>query len=199
VVLFACRRLTRHPWFADRALELEAGAIAVLRGPSGSGKTLFLRTLADLDPADGGEVLLDGRERASFAPAAWRRRVTYVHPAGVPLPGTVRQNLARVRALAGTEPAEPSDGAAELEGLDLDAPADRLSSGERQRLALARALAGGPRVLMPDEPTAQLDAARARATEERLARWVEGGRAVLWASHDARLAERLGARELHLP
>jgi len=60
-------------------LSVEPGTTTAFIGPSGSGKTLLLRTIADLDPADRGEVLLQGRHRASFSPAAWRGgRVAFV-------------------------------------------------------------------------------------------------------------------------
>ena len=66
--LLEVRGLQRAPWWHDLDLDLERGEVAVLRGPSGSGKTLLLRGLADLDPVDGGEVLLEGRSRADTPP-----------------------------------------------------------------------------------------------------------------------------------
>ena len=196
--LLACRGLTRRPWFERRDLTLEAGEVAVLSGPSGSGKSLFLRALADLDPVEGGTVSLAGEERAGMPSAAWRQRVLYVHPGGVRLTGSVRDNLERVAKLRRIGVRDLPT----VDGLDPGADARQLSSGEAQRLALERALLASPRVLLLDEPTAALDAERAAAVEARLCEWVVAGsepRAILWVSHDASLAERLGARVERFP
>ena len=121
--LLEVRGLVRRPWIVDFDLALEPGEIACLRGPSGAGKSLLLRSLADLDPVDAGELALDGRSRESFAPREWRRAVVYVHQSGARLPGTVAENLARIGAVAGVS-------IGPVPGLDPDADADRLSGGE---------------------------------------------------------------------
>lgn len=190
--LLACRNLTRRPYFADRSFAVEAGEILVIWGPSGSGKSLFLRTLADLDPADAGEVFLEDAPRPSLPPEAWRAAVLYVHQSGVRLPGTVRQNLDRIAALGIRKGADRPWPA--VPGLAGDLDAERLSGGEAQALALHRALACGPRVLLLDEATSALDPDRARQWEGRIRAYAEEGGAVLWVSHDDRLAARLGAR-----
>jgi phosphate-transporting ATPase len=195
VPYFECRKLTRHPWIEDLDLVLEPGEIVLLRAPSGSGKTLLLRTIADLDPADGGEVLLQGRHRASFSPAAWRSRVLYLHQVAVRLPGSLLDNLRRIAELqahAGRELSLPPDVP------DPAAPVERLSGGEMQRFALRRALALDPAVLLLDEATSALDSAAARQAERAVADWAAGGRAVLWATHDASVGPRVGAREVSL-
>ena len=89
----------------------------------------------------------------------------------------------------------------ELEPLGLpsecrDWPVSRLSTGERQRLALLRALAIGPRVLLLDEPTSGLDEAATRAVEALIARRRADGLAVVWVTHDAQQARRVGQRVL---
>ena len=170
--------LTRRPWFEGRSLSLAAGEIVVLRAPTGSGKTLFLRTVADLDPCDAGEVSLHGDERATMAAAAWRRRVLYVHQNAVRFPGTVRDNFARF-------------GLAFAGDLDPDSDALRLSGGEAQAMALERALACEPDVLLLDEATSSMDGELAGRWERRLE---SSGRAILWVTHDDTLAERIGAR-----
>jgi len=194
MALFACRALVRRPWIDGFEVSLEAGELVVLRGPSGSGKTLLLRTLADLDECEGGEVLVDGTERAQMSPQEWRSRVVYLHQTPVRLVGDVRENLERITTLAvhGGRPLPET-------GFALEQDAAELSGGEAQRLALERALAIQPRVLLLDEPTAALDEAAARAVEERLRAWAKGGGAALWVSHDASLAARIGAREVRFP
>lgn len=191
MVRFEVRGLTRSPWWSDLHLALEGGEIAVLRGPSGSGKTLLLRALADLDPVESGEVLLDGRTLAETPPSAWRRAVRYAHQGAPRLPGTVEENVAAVAALLGVPPTP-------VPGLEPLADANRLSGGEAQRLALHRALMGAPRVLLLDEVTAALDPEAAAAAEARVQGFAEQGGAVLWVSHDAGLAARLGATEVQL-
>lgn len=198
MALLVCEKLVREPWFRGLDLELGAGEVIVLRGPSGSGKTLLLRSIADLDPVDSGRILLDGRERESMRPAEWRRSVLYVHQSGVRFPGTVRSNLERVAelaAVAGRSAPVPED----VPGLDPDADAERLSGGEAQRLALHRALACGPRVLLLDESTGALDREASEAAEARVLEFTREGNAVLWVTHDETLAERLGAREVQFP
>ena len=187
-----CKGLRRRPFFEGRGLVLEAGEAVVMAGPSGSGKSLFLRALADLDPHEVGEVVLDGRPRDAFPPEVWRARVLYVHQSGVRLPGTVRTNLDAVGGLR-----VRGEGAAPLPsvpGLRDEQDAERLSGGEAQALALHRALACRPRVLLLDEATSAMDPDRAAFWEGRGRAYLEGGGSVLWVSHDPTLADRLGAR-----
>lgn len=187
--LLETRGLTRSPWFEGLDLALNEGEIVCLRGPSGAGKSLLLRSLADLDPVDSGEVLLEGQVRSTFTPGHWRRSVLYVHQRAVVLPGSVEQNLMRVRAISGAM-IDP------VPGLDPGADAERLSGGEAQRLALHRALALQPRVLLLDEITGAMDLELAGTWESRIREHVDLGHAALWVTHDDALVKRLGAREV---
>lgn len=169
-------------------LDLAAGEIVALRGPSGSGKSLLLRALADLDPAEG-EIGLDGTPREAIPAPEWRRLVAYV-------PAESGWWADRVRA-------HFADGAGLVARLGLDPAAldwevRRLSTGERQRLAIARALALGPRVWLMDEPTAALDAEAAARVEALLGEGREDGAAILIVTHDAGQARRLADRTLHI-
>jgi ABC-type iron transport system FetAB ATPase subunit len=179
--------LTR-PGLAPASLEVAAGECVILTGPSGSGKTLLLRAIADLDPADG-SVRLDGRERAAMSGPAWRQRVRYVATEagwwadGV---GAHFPDAAAARPLL-----------ADLGLPDALAwPVSRLSTGERQRLALARALADAPMVLLLDEPTSGLDPAATDRVEGILRGRLADGVAILMISHDPEQARRLGHRRL---
>ncbi len=198
MALFTCRGLTRRPLFEGRDLTLDEGEIVALAGPSGSGKTLFLRALADLDPADGGELHLRGAARTSMPGETWRAQVLYVHQRGVRLPGTVAENLARIVDLAAqreTVPAPPPP----VPGLDPSADADRLSGGEAQALALHRALLCRPAVLLLDEATSAMDPETAAYWEGTVRSFAEAGHGVLWVAHDTALAARVGARQERFP
>ena len=187
--LLETRGLTRSPWFEGLDLALNEGEIVCLRGPSGAGKSLLLRSLADLDPVDSGDVLLEDRTRSAFTPQLWRRNVLYVHQRAIVLPGSVQENLTRVGAIGGIA-LDP------VPGLESDADAERLSGGEAQRLALHRALALNPKVLLLDEITGAMDLELAGTWEARIRKHVDQGNAALWVTHEDALVERLGAREV---
>ena len=170
-------------------LDIAAGACVVLGGPSGSGKTVLLRAIVDLDPNEG-EVVLDGIGRGEVPAPEWCRRVAYVPAESGWWPDRVADHFAD---------AAP-DHLLTRFGLSagmLDAPVSRLSTGERQRLALVHALLPGPRVLLLDEPTSGLDPAAARV-EAELHRRLAGGTAILMVTHDDRQAARFGGTRLLL-
>ncbi|APZ41959.1 ABC transporter ATP-binding protein [Acidihalobacter ferrooxydans] len=175
--------------FADINLQLAAGECVALSGPSGSGKTVLLRALVDLDPNEG-EVALDGEPRRSFAPAEWRRSVALV-PAEPAWWGT----LVSEHFPVGCKPPLAMLG---LSAQALDWEVARCSSGERQRLALLRALVREPRVLLLDEATANLDETSRGRVEVLIADFQRSGGAVLWVTHDAAQAARVAQRWLTL-
>jgi ABC-type iron transport system FetAB ATPase subunit len=166
---------------------VDAGRCAVITGPSGSGKSLFLRMVADLDPNEG-EVRLDGRERAQFRPPDWRRQVCYVAAeAGwwdaqvlAHFPAALRDAARAWAPRLGLGP--------EL----LDAEVARLSTGEKQRLALIRALVLEAPVLLLDEPTGALDQVSVGQVEAAIRDRLGHGVAVIMVTHDDALAQRLG-------
>ena len=163
---------------------LEAGKIAVVSGASGAGKSLLLRAIADLDPSTG-EVALEGRVRSAIAAPEWRRRVGFV-PAesGWWAPGVA----AHFRPAPDPGPTLKALGLPEAMGWQVA----RLSSGERQRLALARALQLAPKVLLLDEPTSALDPDSVAAAEKVIRAEATKGVAILLVSHDPAQRARLG-------
>lgn len=170
-------------------LDLEAGACTALAGPSGAGKSLLLRAIADLDP-NHGQVSLDGTGRDSMPAPEWRRQVGYL-----------AAESGWWEDIVGPHFSDPERTAPLLARLGLDAgafewPVERLSTGEKQRLALARLLENDPRVLLLDEPTAALDPDSRTAVEDIIEDRLAGGAAVLIVTHDAAQAERLAARRL---
>ncbi|MCG2626271.1 ABC transporter ATP-binding protein [Bradyrhizobium sp. WYCCWR 13023] len=169
------------------SFDLPDGECVALQGPSGVGKTLLLRSIADLDPNEG-TVKLDGMLREAMPAPAWRRRVTYLAAEPGWWSDTVQDHF------AAWEDALPL--VARL-GLPDDCGAwsiQRLSTGERLRLGLARALMLRSRVLLLDEPTSALDPAAAAAVEGVIAERISDGTSVLWTTHDGAQARRVGAR-----
>lgn len=167
-------------------LDLAGGEIVCVRGASGAGKSLMLRALADLDPAEG-EITLDGTPRAAIAAPDWRRRVAYVPAESGWWADRVRPHFSggtEIVAALGLDPAA------------LDWEVRRLSTGERQRLAIARALAMEPQVWLLDEPTGALDPAAGEQVEALLREGRAKGAAILVVTHDAEQARRLGDRTL---
>lgn len=174
-------------------LELQPGSITALVGPSGAGKSLLLRAIADLDPNDG-EASVDGICRSTLLAPDWRRQVMYVPAhsgwwADLVEPhfeGTSRSRVVELLHQLG------------LESTALTWQVANLSTGERQRLSLARALAHDPKVLLLDEPTSGLDAENAERVEALMHKHANAGKSILFVTHDAPQAARLGDRVLRL-
>lgn len=176
------------PGTAPLSFELADGEAIGIAGASGIGKTRLLRAMADLEPHDG-RIALDGKAQATYPPAEWRRRVVY-------LPSESAWWHAKVGGHFNEWP--PPDLTAL--GLDEDMGGqfiERLSSGERQRLAVLRAMSLAPRVLLLDEPTANLDGESARAVEDLVSRQQrEGGLIVVWVTHGEAQRDRVAAASL---
>jgi phosphate-transporting ATPase len=175
------------------SFQIEQGECLGLTGPSGAGKSLLLRAVVDLDP-NVGEVVVDGRRRSETPAPKWREMVRYI-------PADSGWWLDRV----GDHMADKAAARDLLAALGFDDPDDvmswqvsRLSSGERQRLALVRGLLGDARVLLLDEPTSALDTNNRDLVESLLQRRLEQGNAILLVSHDPAQGARLARRALHL-
>lgn len=183
------RKLRRSLLHVDH-LVLAPGEVRGLAGPSGAGKTLLLRALADLDPHEG-DLFLDGREHREITAPQWRRQVAYVAAETAWWAESVGHHFERwPEALA-----QRLGFAPEAEGWSVQ----RLSTGERQRLALLRTLGLDPRVLLLDEPTSALDADNARRVEELILDLVRrSGVSVLWVAHDPAQLERVADRRLRI-
>jgi ABC-type iron transport system FetAB ATPase subunit len=169
-------------------LELACGGCIAVGGASGSGKSLFLRMIADLDPNQG-EVLLDGTPRDSMPAPQWRSKVCYVAAESPWWTERVLDHFApehrdRARALA----ARLGLGEAQVDGI-----AALLSTGERQRLAVIRALVLQPPVLLLDEPTGPLDPDSTAQVEVVLKEAMAAGAGLILVTHDPQQAVRLGS------
>lgn len=181
-----------------------AGKLTVVTGPSGSGKTTLLHLLAGLDVPDEGDVVVGGvslgtLDRAGRAELR-RRAIAFVgQTAGlVPFLGA-RENVELTLSLRGVASGEISSRVAEaLAAVGLEEHAERpvreLSAGQRERAALARALAARPLALIADEPTARLDGANALALGALLAVVARtSGTTVICATHDPLMIEQADA------
>ena len=183
--------------------ELAGARLHAVTGPSGSGKTTLLHLLAGLDLPDAGTITLEGADVTSLdrtARADLRRaKIAYVgQQAGLVPHLSALENVELVLALRGLGGGSPAAFAA-LESVGLGERAtqrvSRLSQGERARVAIARAVAAKPRLLLADEPTSRLDGANAIAVAILLGRVArETGAAVVCATHDPLVIEQAESR-----
>ena len=180
---------------------LEAGPPALIIGPNGAGKSVLLRVLHGLVPPTGGAVRWAGEGRNGGRPAMPRDAMVFQRP--VMLRRSVLANAAYPLKLAGLPRAERqarARAALARVGLDgmADRPARRLSGGEQQRLALARASVLNPEVLFLDEPTASLDPAATRAVEDIVSDIAAQGTKVVMTTQDLGQARRMAGEVLFL-
>ncbi len=175
---------------ANVDLKVAPGEIVCLSGPSGSGKTRLLRAVADLEP-HAGRIRLGEIEQVAMPAHEWRRAVMLVPSESQWWHERVGEHFARPMPEA-------------LAELGFEAgveewPVMRLSSGEKQRLALVRALSTGPRALLLDEPTANLDDKNAEQVETWLSRLIrERDMPTLWVAHSAAQINRVADRHLRV-
>lgn len=183
-------------------LALESGEFLTILGPSGSGKTTLLNLLAGLDRPTAGRILVEGRDLAALNEAGLReyraRRVGLVFQHFNLVPHlTARENLELMNELgAAVRPAVEVLAEVGLSERQDHFP-HQLSGGEQQRVAVARALAKDPLLLLGDEPTGSLDAATGRQVLALFQALRRQGRTVVLVTHNAVLA-RLGTRCLRL-
>jgi len=180
-------------------LVIEPGEIVALLGPSGSGKSTMLQAVGLLEGGFGGQIEIAGIEASALAA---NRRTTlrrdylgFVYQFHHLLPDfTAEENVILPQLVAGRPRAEAQERARELLGAlgleqRLEHRPSQLSGGEQQRVAVARALANRPKVVLADEPTGNLDEATADRVLAEFVRLVRGeGSAALVATHNERLA-----------
>lgn len=199
-----CRYFHQHAAHQLHALDgidlvLQKGIYAVISGPSGAGKTTLLAILAGLDRPTSGSVLLEGASLGSMSLAALTRvrqrmgiayqessligglsaleNVTYaLIPRGFPRPERIRMACQVLDQLG--------------LGDRLREPARNLSSGEQQRLSIARAIVGKPEIVLADEPTSNLDAVTGQKVIETLEGCHAAGTTLIISSHDDRIVRR---------
>jgi len=175
------------PVLGPVSLDVAAGECVAVTGASGAGKSLLLRAIADLDPNEG-EVTLNGIARNAMPADAWRRQVALV-----PAESGWWADIVGEHFIA----APPDMGLLEALGLAaeaLDWTVARLSSGEKHRLAILRALSLAPKALLLDEPSASLDKTSTERLEAVLQDQQARGVPIVLVTHDGAQAERLASR-----
>jgi putative ABC transport system ATP-binding protein len=184
----------------DVTLRIEAGEHAAIRGPSGCGKSTLLHMLGCVDVPSTGTLRFDGQDVARLGDAARSllrlRHIGFVFQRFFLLPMlTAAENVELPQAEAGAPKPDRQRRTRELlEFVGLGGRADhrpaQLSGGEMQRVAVARALANRPRLLLADEPTGELDQATGEQIADLLDRVNAEGTALVIVTHDDRLAAR---------
>ncbi len=183
-------------------LELHSGEFTAIAGPSGSGKSTLLHLLGGLDRPTSGETFLEGRAMSKLSKDELAKlrltRIGFVFQAYNLIPVlTVLENTAFVLELQGVVRTERIERARKiLAELGIEQYADRypnrISGGEQQRVAVARAVVAGPSIVLADEPTANLDSGTSLELIDLMRRLnSEKGATFLFATHDSRLLDRV--------
>ena len=198
------KRIGARTLFDIGTLALDAGRAYVLTGVNGAGKSTLLRVLAGLEQAEVDAVEFEGRSvRLHPYPSELRRAIVYVHQHPIMFSTSVAHNIgygllargeAKAHVTQAVEEAMRWAGVAHLRDSD---PA-RLSGGEKQRVALARARVLHPKLLLLDEPTANLDGPAREQVMALIPTLVETGSTVVMACHDRDLIGLPGVRRLKL-
>ncbi|MBS1808531.1 MAG: ABC transporter ATP-binding protein [Acidobacteria bacterium] len=193
---------------AGVSVAIEPGEFVAILGTSGSGKSTLLNLFGGLDRPTSGEISFNGK---SLAPLSSREMSRYrLRSIGMIFQSfnliptmTARQNVSLALAFAGMKQTERQQRSKELlERVGLSARVDHrpaeLSGGEQQRVSIARALANDPQVLLADEPTGNLDSARAAELLELLKTMQRDGKTIVMVTHDQELASRFADRIIKL-
>lgn len=186
--------------FDSLSYEFKPGHFYVIKGESGCGKTTLLKCVSTLLEVESGEVAYS----IDLPITELRRKIQYLPQLPVVFPGTVKENLLMPFSFKPYNAEVPSDEIlkvkmAELfsEEIDLQKDASKLSQGEKQRMALCRALMIDPDVLLCDEPTASLDSKSRKVVEEKIERFASSGdKTVIFISHHDELLIATEATEL---
>jgi tungstate transport system ATP-binding protein len=193
-------RRRRGPGFALEVsrLEIRSGEILCILGPTGAGKSTLLSLLAAAATPDAGEVRISGQPlRGERTPIELRRTVAMTFQRPLMLSGSLRRNVEFGLKLRGEQTTSRTDAVLGRLGLLTLAKRDAatLSGGETQLTAIARSLVLQPTLLLLDEPTASLDAARVGLVEETIRQsTIDSGMAVVWTTHNLFQARRVADR-----
>jgi putative ABC transport system ATP-binding protein len=192
---------------SEFSLHVASGEFVAIMGPSGSGKTTFLNVAGLLDTFDEGRYRLDGEDVSALSDNQMsrirNRKIGFIFQSFNLIPDLdVFDNVdvpLRYRALPASERRTRIEKALELVGLSSRARhlPSQLSGGQQQRVAIARVLAGDPRLILADEPTGNLDSLMTREIMDLLERINEQGTTIVMVTHSPECAAR-AHRQIHL-
>lgn len=192
----------------DISLTIEAGEFSLFTGPSGCGKTTLLNAIGALDGIDSGKIFLENHDITGFnekeRTALRLNEMGFVFQAYNLVPVlSVRDNIAFIMKLRGFEENKIEERVLEVAALleidnKLDALPNTLSGGQQQRVAVARAVASKPKIILADEPTANLDSKNSMALMQMMRELNEKENiTILFASHDSYVVDSV-RRVIHL-
>lgn len=202
-------RLEREgkPIVGPLSFSLFPGGKLIIKGPSGIGKSFLLRLLCFLEPLSSGEIYFNNDLISPAKIPFYRSQVILLHQKPCLIEGSVEDNLKMPFKFETQREKhyEQSNIKNKLRALDLSEsflrlPAQNLSGGEAQILAILRAMILSPKILLLDEPTASIDTKRSCLVENLVAQWLEESkdRAFIWVTHQEEQATRIGNQVLNI-
>jgi ABC-type phosphate transport system ATPase subunit len=196
------KHIKSKPILNNISLTIPQGSITGLIGPSGSGKTTLLRCINRLIDIDSGQIIYKNININSINPIKLRREIGFVHQESVMLPGTVYDNIAYGLQLQEKENRDNITQSMNHAGISetyLTQQASTLSGGEKKRVALARALALQPTILLLDEPTSGVDPKKVQTVEQNILSFTQNlGLTVLLVTHNIEQAKRVSTHIANL-
>jgi len=171
--------------------EFNDGSITAILGPNGAGKSLLLQTINGLIPISNGKILFNSKQHDKNI----RKQQAMVFQTAVLLRRTVLGNMEFINSLNNKTNSVDAKSILQKVGLEnfMDKPARLLSGGEKQRLSLARALLLKPKLLLLDEPTANLDPYSLKLIEDTILEENNNGTSIILTTHDMSQAKRLAS------
>lgn len=186
----------------DITLSIPKESIIALIGPSGSGKTTLLRCINRLIEIDKGAIIYKNQNITTIDPITLRKDIGFVHQESIMLPGSVYDNIAYGLQLQNNHNDDLIKTAMRHAGIDekyLTQEASTLSGGEKKRVALARAIALKPKILLLDEPTSGVDPKKITTVEHNIISFTKTlGLTVLWVTHNIEQAKRVATHIANL-
>ena len=196
------KSLEGNPVLKSIDLDIRLGEVMGLLGPSGSGKSTLLRCLNRIIEADSGDIFYKEKDLKEYPPNELRKEVVLVPQESVMFSGTVFDNVAYGPSIEGDVNREHILNCIRDAGLSSDfeqRQAEKLSGGEKRRVALARALALKPEVLLLDEPTSGVDPKKKEEVERSILNFSDKrDLTVIWVTHDLDQAKRVSTRIANL-
>lgn len=182
-------------------LEIKKGEVVVFAGPSGSGKSTMLKTLNGLEPIQAGTIEIDGKPTTAYSSKELATKIGFVSQKFDLFPNyTALENvaLAQIKVLGRTKAEAQAKALKLLERLDMTAHQDKLpgqlSGGQQQRIAVARALAMDPEIILFDEPTSALDPELVKSSLRLLEDIAKGGTTMIVVTHEMSFAKHVSDR-----